>query len=174
MTLRRPTCKYCTGLICTHFISLNWISHTTNEMESSKDECLNNRRLLVRRQVSGTQRRCKIQRQKVLDSTDNKKNCAAKFFDDNLNAGTSAFILLEPLVFSTLENLFSTLRGQTVLDRSTILCLYVPGFQRQVFKHVTILSERSKRRKEQKKNKGSVLVAESADNAQNAQFGLVM
>ena len=28
--------------------------------------------------------------------------------------------------------------------------------------------------KEQKKNKGSVLVAESAYNAQNAQFGLVM
>ena len=28
--------------------------------------------------------------------------------------------------------------------------------------------------KEQKKNKGSVFVAESAHNAQNAQFGLVM
>ena len=28
--------------------------------------------------------------------------------------------------------------------------------------------------KEQKKNKGSVLVAESAYNAQNSQFGLVM
>ena len=28
--------------------------------------------------------------------------------------------------------------------------------------------------KEQKKNKGSVLVAESAHNAKNAQFGLVM
>ena len=28
--------------------------------------------------------------------------------------------------------------------------------------------------KEQKKNKGSILVAESAHNSQNAQFGLVM
>ena len=65
-------------------------------------------------------------------------------------------------------------RPNCALDRSTILCLYVPGFQRQVFIHVKILSERSKRRKEQKKNKGSVLVAESAYNAQNAQFGLVM
>ena len=51
--------------------------------------------------------------------------------------------------------------------------MYVPGFQRQVFKHVKILSEQSKENKE-KKNKGSVLVAESAYNAQNAQFGLVM
>ena len=60
------------------------------------------------------------------------------------------------------------------LDRSTILFLYVPGFQRQFFKLVYFLSERSKKMKEQKKNKGSVFVAESAYNAQNAQFGLVM
>ena len=53
-------------------------------------------------------------------------------------------------------------RPNCAVDRSTILGLYVPGFQRQVFKHVKILLERSKRRKEQKKNKGSVLVAESA------------
>ena len=65
-------------------------------------------------------------------------------------------------------------RPNCALHRSSILCLYVPGFQRQVFKHVKILSERSKESKEQKKNKGSVLVAESAYNAQNAQFGLVM
>ena len=65
-------------------------------------------------------------------------------------------------------------RPNCALDRSTILCLYVPGFQIQVFKHVTILSGRSKESKEQKKNKGSVLVAESAYNAQNAQLGLVM
>ena len=65
-------------------------------------------------------------------------------------------------------------RPNCALDRSTILCLSVPGFQRQVFKHVKILSERSKESKEQKKNKGSILVAESAYNAQNAQFGLVM
>ena len=44
----------------------------------------------------------------------------------------------------------------------------------KVFKHVENLSERSKEMKEQKKNKGSVLVAESAYNAQSAQFGLAM
>ena len=65
-------------------------------------------------------------------------------------------------------------RPNCALDRRTILCLYVPGFHRQVFKPVEILSERSKESKEQKKNKGSVLVAESAFNARNAQFGLVM
>ena len=53
-------------------------------------------------------------------------------------------------------------RPNCALDRSTVLCLYVPGFQRQVFKLVKNLSERSKESKEQKKNKGSVLVAESA------------
>ena len=65
-------------------------------------------------------------------------------------------------------------RPNCALDRRTVLCLYVPGFHRQVFKHGKILSERSKKMKEQKKNKGSVLVAESAYNAPNAQFGLVM
>ena len=65
-------------------------------------------------------------------------------------------------------------RQNCALDMRTILCLYVPGFQTQVFKHIKILSEGSKEMKEQKKNKGSVIVAESADNAQNAQFGLVM
>ena len=65
-------------------------------------------------------------------------------------------------------------RPNCALDRRTILCLYVSGFQKQVFKHVKILSERSKEMKEQKKNKESVLVAESAYNAQSAQFGLVM
>ena len=39
------------------------------------------------------------------------------------------------------------------LDRRTILCLYVPGFQRQIFNHVEILSERSKKMRELKKNK---------------------
>ena len=78
-------------------------------MESSKDECLNNRRLLVSEQVSGTQRRSNIQRHKILEPRTIKKNWAAKFFDDNLNAGTSAFILLELLIFSTLEKLFSSL-----------------------------------------------------------------
>ena len=53
-------------------------------------------------------------------------------------------------------------------------CVCVPGFQSQVFKHVKFLLEQSKKIEEQKKNKGSVLVAESACSAQNAQFGLVM
>ena len=65
-------------------------------------------------------------------------------------------------------------RPNCALDRRTILCLYVPGFQRQVFKHVKTLSKRSKKNNKQKKNKRSVLAAESAYNAQKAQFGLVM
>ena len=69
---------------------------------------------------------------------------------------------------------FFITRPNCALDRHTIFCLYAPGFQRQVFKDVIILSERSKEMNEQKKNKGSVLVAESAYNSQNAQFGLVM
>ena len=58
------------------------------------------------------------------------------------------------------------------LDMRTNLCLYVLGFQRQVFKHVKILTAESKKMKEQKKNKGSVLVVESAHNSQNS-FGFV-
>ena len=54
------------------------------------------------------------------------------------------------------------------------MCLHVPRFQKQIFKHGKVVLERSKEMKEQKKNKGSVLIAESAYNAQNAQFGLVM
>ena len=65
-------------------------------------------------------------------------------------------------------------RPNCALDRRTILCLYVPEFQNQGFKHVEILLEKSKRMKEQKKNKGNVLVPESAYNSQHAQFGLVM
>ena len=34
------------------------------------------------------------------------------------------------------------------MDRRTLLCLYVPGLQRQVFKHVELLSEQSKELKE--------------------------
>ena len=56
-------------------------------------------------------------------------------------------------------------RPNCALDRSTIFCLSVPGFQRQVFKHMKVLSEQSKEVKKQKKNKGSVLFAESAYNA---------
>ena len=60
------------------------------------------------------------------------------------------------------------LRGQSVHWIGAHFCVFM--FQKQVFKHVKVLSEPSKKIKEQKKNKGSVLVAESADNAQNAHF----
>ena len=78
------------------------------------------------------------------------------------------------LVFVYLQIIKFITRLTCAQDRPTILCLYVPGFHRQVFKHVKILSEQSKRMKEKKKKKGSVLDAESAYNAQNAQFGLVI
>ena len=44
--------------------------------------------------------------------------------------------------------MFYITRPNCALDRSTILCLYVPGIQGQVFIHVKILSERSKEIKE--------------------------
>ena len=65
-------------------------------------------------------------------------------------------------------NRSSITRPNCALDRRSNLCLYVPGFQRQVFTHVENLSERSKEMKERKKNKGSVLVSESAHSLQNA------
>ena len=51
-------------------------------------------------------------------------------------------------------------RPNFALDELTILCLYVPGFQRQAFKRFKILQERLQEIKEQRKNKGSVLVAD--------------
>ena len=45
------------------------------------------------------------------------------------------------------------------LNRRITLCLNVPGLQRQVFKLVKVLSERSKEMREQKKYKGNVLDA---------------
>ena len=72
------------------------------------------------------------------------------------------------------KTIFYIMRPNNALDKCTILCLYGPGFQRQVFKHVKFVSERSKEMKKQKKNRGRVLVAESAYISQKAQFGLVM
>ena len=46
------------------------------------------------------------------------------------------------------------------LHRRTILRLYSPGFQRKIFQRAKLLSERSEKVKEQKKNKGSVFFAE--------------
>ena len=51
--------------------------------------------------------------------------------------------------------------------------LYVPGFHRQAYKHVIIASKRSEKIKEQRKPKGSLLMAETLDSFQNAQFGLI-
>ena len=45
---------------------------------------------------------------------------------------------------------------------------------REVFKQVKFASERLKEQKEQKKNNGGVLVAESAFISQNGHFGLLM
>ena len=57
------------------------------------------------------------------------------------------------------DDLFSGIkRPNCALYRQSILCLYFPAFQRQVFKHAKILSERSKESKGQKKNKGSSLL----------------
>ena len=50
------------------------------------------------------------------------------------------------------------MRQNCALDRSTILYVYVPGFQRQIFEHFKFLSERSKGLKEQKKTKGASLL----------------
>ena len=44
------------------------------------------------------------------------------------------------------------------LDRRMILCLHAPGFQRQVFKHVKFLSERSNELKEKRRTKGASLL----------------
>ena len=49
-----------------------------------------------------------------------------------------------------------------------MLCLYVPEFQRQVFKDMLKLC-----RVKQKKNKGRVHVAESVYNSQNVQFARI-
>ena len=65
-------------------------------------------------------------------------------------------------------------RPNCALDGRTMLCLYVPGFHRQGLKRVQVSSQRSKKMREQKKNKASVLVSESAYNSQNSQFGLRM
>ena len=44
-------------------------------------------------------------------------------------------------------------RPNCALDRRTILCLKVPGFQRQVLKHVKTLTEQSKKSNNKKERK---------------------
>ena len=51
------------------------------------------------------------------------------------------------------------------LDRSKILCLSVPEFQRQVFKNVKTLSERSKEVKKKRRTKGASFLQNPAYNA---------
>ena len=90
-----------------------------------------------------------------------------------LSASGQQFKLRTAILFGWYKKNFIT-RPNYAPNRRTILCLYLPGFQKQVFKHVKILSERSKDMKEQKKNKGSVRFVDSAYKSENAQFGLVM
>ena len=52
----------------------------------------------------------------------------------------------------------SLTRPNSALDKRTILSLYVPGFHRQVFKYVKVLSKSSKNSKEQKRTKGASLL----------------
>ena len=47
------------------------------------------------------------------------------------------------------------MKPNCALDKHTLLCLYVPGFQRQVSKHVEILSERSKEMKNRRRTRGA-------------------
>ena len=58
-----------------------------------------------------------------------------------------------PLNSATIPKMTFITRPNCVLDRCTVLCLYVPGFQKKAFKHIKFFSEHSKRMKEQKKNK---------------------
>ena len=111
--------------------------------------------------------------------TNNKSNIF--FHSSRLNKYVldySAFYMQSVLIFKASAKRKNCKKNITrpnfALDRRTILWLCVPGFKRQVFKHVKTLSEQSKRMREQKKNKGRVLLAESACNSQNIQFGLVM
>ena len=99
--------------------------------------------------------------------------------------GRDFFFRLTKLIFRALPNIVKIifwpnfLRCQNKPKKifcaaKSILYLYVPGFHRKIFKHDKILSARSEKLKEQKKNKGSVLVVESAYNSQKTQFGLVL
>ena len=60
------------------------------------------------------------------------------------------------------KHFFNITRSKCALDRRTMLCLHVPGFQKQVVKHVENFSEQPKKKEEQRNNKGSVLLAEIA------------
>ena len=49
-------------------------------------------------------------------------------------------------------------RAKCALDRRTNLRLFVTGFQRQNFKHVNFLSERSKKMKDKRRTTGASLL----------------
>ena len=51
-------------------------------------------------------------------------------------------------------------RPNCALDKRVILCLFFPGFLKQVYKHVKILLEQSKKLDEQNKNKEEDLCCE--------------
>ena len=95
----------------------------------------------------------------ILPPINNRVTLSALWLKSSKRAWTSPE-LGQFTIFQTCITLQKTIRGNNTrlsfaLDGRTIFCLYFPGFQRQVFKHVKILSERSKEMKEQKKNKGN-------------------
>ena len=52
-------------------------------------------------------------------------------------------------------------RPNCALDRRTLLCLYAPGFQRQILTHIKSLSQRSKKKKKTRRTKGASLFQNS-------------
>ena len=52
-------------------------------------------------------------------------------------------IYLQHYLFVSILFTYNITKPNCALDRRTILCLYSPGFQKQIFKHVKILSKRS-------------------------------
>ena len=68
---------------------------------------------------------------------------------------------------------FNTTRQNFALDGRTVKCLNVSGIQRQIIKHVKILSERSKKTKNKRRTKRASLLGNPL-TIHKIQFGLVM
>ena len=81
------------------------------------------------------------------------------------------------LFFLSSDDIFpswTSLRGQTVhwIGAHFCVCVFLDSINKSLI--MLKFCRNDQKMKEQKKNKGSVLVSESAYNAQNSQFGLVM
>ena len=72
----------------------------------------------------------------------NETNSTVYKIDDSLTLFCLDEILLR-LTFFLFTVFWFITRPNCALDKHTILCLHVPGFQIQVLEHVRILSERS-------------------------------